>query len=297
MPALTVVQGRDPSALRAFPRDEPSSFVFRSRTSDDVLTYIQVPASLSMDSRLAMVMHGTLRNADEYIAGWADWASRTDHVIVAPCFDRDRWPGSQSYNLGNVFSETNGRGELLPVTSWSFSVVEAIHECVRTGLGLRDDHFAIWGHSAGAQFVHRLLLFRPRAKVRVPIAAGAGWFTAPDLQVRFPYGLRHRLLSFTPQAVRGYVRRPLTIMRGALDTLADADLRQSHLARAQGSNRYERAGYMHRRGQEVDPDCGWRLIDVPGVGHDWARMALAAQSLWEGDYLRSRGGSPERAAA
>jgi hypothetical protein len=36
---------------------------------------------------------------------------------------------------------------------------------------------------------------------------------------------------------------------------------------------------MHTEIQRVDPRSGWRLIDVPGVGHDDRLMARAAWPL------------------
>jgi len=94
--------------------------------------------------------------------------------------------------------------------------------------------------------------------------------------------------------VRAFLRAPLTIMRGALDTLTDADLRRTPEARAQGLHRFDRAGHMFGRAHQLDPDCRWRLANVPGVGHDWAAMAAATQASWygaenEGSEVRLRG--------
>jgi poly(3-hydroxybutyrate) depolymerase len=271
----------DSLRLEVFPVNDPFCYPFVSPGAPEVRAYIYVPPTLSRRTRVAVVMHGKLRNASEYIEGWTAWASRTDHLVLAPRFDGASWPGDRSYNLGNVFSGTDGRGAKRPEESWSFTVVEALHQRVRTGFDLDDPSFALWGHSAGGQFVHRFLLFKPRSPVSAAIAAGCGWFTVPDLGVRFPYGLRHPELRFTGQELRAYLGRPLTIMRGALDRVRDPDLRTTPGAEAQGSNRYERAAHALNVAKRVDPRSTWRLLDVPAVGHDWAVMALAAQSTWE----------------
>jgi hypothetical protein len=127
--------------------------------------------------------------------------------------------------------------------------------------------------------VHRFLLFKPHAPVDAAIAAGSGWFTVPDRTVRFPYGLRHPLLRFSEANVLAYLRAPLTLMRGELDRLADPDLRRTAGARAQGANRHERAGHALERARRLSPACRWRIVDVPGIGHDWAAMAGATQTL------------------
>ncbi len=262
------------------PAGRCSSFALAHGDAPPVLTHAYVPPTVSARTRVTVVMHGKLRNAWEYLEPWVGWAADTDRIVLAPCFDRARWPGSRGYNLGNVFSGRNGRGERLPESRWSFTVVEALHERVRAEFGLEDDRFALWGHSAGGQFVHRFLLFRPRAKVSAAIASGCGWFTTPDARVDFPYGLRHPLLSLSGAAVRAYIAKPLVLMRGTRDTDRDDDLRTTRGADRQGSNRYARAAHMHAVAKAVDPSSPWRLVDVQGVAHDGTRMASAAQEWW-----------------
>jgi poly(3-hydroxybutyrate) depolymerase len=259
---------------------EVTTFDFLPAEAPPVRVFIAVPQRVSARTRIMVVLHGTLRNADEYVHAWPGWAARTGHVVVAPEFDRRRWPGGRSYNLGNVFSDSGGRGELVPEGRWAFTVVEELVGWVRRVLKLPEEAFALWGHSAGAQFIHRFLLFRPRAPVQVAFAAGCGWFTLPDAGRRFPYGLRHPLLRFGAQELEDYLRRPLVIMRAELDTERDVHLRTTRGAERQGRNRFERAGRAYEVAQALDAGCRWRLVTVPGVGHDWVEMARAAQELW-----------------
>jgi len=251
-----------------------STFSFAHADAPPVVVHVCVPPTLSSRTGVTFVLHGKLRNAAEYLEPWVPWAAEADQIVLAPCFDREGWPGGRGYNLGNVFS---GSGRRLPERQWAFTVVEALHERTREDFGLDDEQFALWGHSAGGQFVHRFLLLKPRAQVRVAIASGCGWFTVPDLDVGFPYGLRHPALPFTDEHARALVQKPLVLMRATLDTIRDSDLRTTRRADAQGCNRYVRAGHMHAAGKAIDAGSPWRLLDVPGVGHDGARMALAAQ--------------------
>lgn len=269
------------SPPRALVAGEQSSVWFRAPGASPVLVYTYLPTGLSESTRVVVVMHGTLRNAREYIEGWTAWAERTNHLILAPRFDRVGWPGSKGFHLGNVLREGVSGGARNAESSWAFTVVEALHERVRCEFGLEHPRFALWGHSAGGQFVHRFLLFKPRAKVSGAIAAGCGWFTVPDLETRFPYGLEHPSLGFTEREARRFVRSPLTIVRGTLDTARDVHLRTSRAAEAQGPHRYARAGHMLRMAKRLDSSSSWRLIDVPGVGHDWTAMASVAQPLLE----------------
>ena len=259
-------------------RDGVSSFVFAHDGVPPVRVFAYVPRTLSRRTRLLVVMHGRLRNAGACLWAWSAWAARSDHVVLAPRFGHHGWPGWRSYNLGNVLSKRDGRSAVVPASRWAFTVVEALAARVRLQLDLADERFALWGHSAGAQFVHRFLLFRPQAKVRVAVAAGCGWYTAPDPAVPFPYGTAHPELPIGE--LRDYVSQPLVLMCGSADTARDADLRVTRRADAQGPSRSARAAFMLSAARAVDAGSRWRLVDVPGVGHDARRMAAAAQALW-----------------
>src|SRR3954470_2704747 len=205
-----------------------------------VWCHVVAPEVVNPDARLTVVMHGVLRNGNEYAERWAPWAARGDRVVLAPEFDQLRWPGARGHNLGNVLHG----GELNPVGRWSFSVLEGLVDRVRAMLGLRDAGYDLFGHSAGAQFVHRFLLFRAHAPVGRAIAAGAGWYTAPDRERPWPYGLAHPHLAFGDAELARYARRDVVLLRGAEDVEHDSNLRMSEHAREQGANRYERAAWM-----------------------------------------------------
>jgi poly(3-hydroxybutyrate) depolymerase len=257
-----------------------TSFLFSPSEARPLCVYAIVPPGLSARTRLAVVLHGTRRNGAEYAGAWTGWAASSDHVVLVPEFDRKRWPGGRSYQLGNVFSRSRARGTLLPEGRWAYTAVEELVAEVRARLGLAEDTYALWGHSAGAQFVHRFLLFRPRARVHVAFVTGCGWFTLPDLAAPFPYGLRHPLLRFGDDDVRRFLRRPIVVMRAEHDTVRDAHLRTTRLAEAQGRNRFERAAYAFGLAHSLDRECRWRLVTVPDVGHDGLEMARATQELW-----------------
>lgn len=258
-----------------------SWFVHRGRDTAPVRVWVVAPASPAPIERITIAMPGTMRNAEDYARGWRAFCDQS--VVLVPEFTRTDWPGSRQYALGNVTrGRSEGRGRN-PRHCWSFTVVEEIHRGARRHFGVEDEGFVLWGHSAGAQFVHRMALFCPDAPVHAYIAAGAGWYTVPDPAIAFPYGLGDAPVAFTSQDIAAFAAQPLTLMRGTHDTERDAHLKTSPEAEQQGANRYERAGYMLRKGHAADPRCGWRLLDVSGAAHEPTKMAAAAQSL-----LRSR---------
>lgn len=273
------MSGADVLELRAAPRDTPGSFVYRGAGVPDVRVYAVVPSTLNPATRVVLIMHGRSRNADDYVDGWASWAARNDYIAVAPRFDDDDWPEARGYNFGNVFTGDDGSGARNPEEGWSFTVVEGIHRQVVSAFGLADRRYDLWGHSAGGQFVHRFVLFKPRAPLRLAIAANAGVYMLPDLGIDFPFGARHPLLSFTRLDLLDYTNKPVIVMRGALDTERTENLPQTPDADAQGPNRFERAGHIYDRVKALNPASPWRLIDVPDAGHEQRKMAPAAQPL------------------
>lgn len=239
----------------------------------DVACHLALPADPGPATRLVVVLHGTERNSLDYREPWWEWAREHDRLVVCPHFDRAGWPGAPGYILGNVL-DPHGRPR--PERAWAFRAVTDLAAQVADTFGLADRRFDLWGHSAGAQFVHRYALFQPAAPLRRAIAANAGWYTLPE-STPFPYGIAHPVVG-SASAAR-WTAAPLVLMRGELDVERDATLRVTPGADLQGPHRFARAASMIRAGRAADPHCRWELHDVPGVGHQFAGMAAAAQAL------------------
>ncbi len=264
--------------IRVFESDKISSFLYKSGNNPDLRTYIFVPKTVDSNTRILLVMHGLSRNADEYIASWEIWAAENNYIVIAPYFDEENWKGSAMYNLGNIFTDDGVRKNR---SEWSFQIVEDIYKMVKKGFGLKRNYFDIFGHSAGGQFVHRFALFMPDSDLRLAIAANSGWYTLPDLEQKFPYGLKHPRLSFTRGDMLKWSRRHVFIMRGTDDTERTENLRQTPEADAQGQNRSDRAGFMFEKIKSVNPETNWRLLDVPNVAHSQKAMAGDVQKVLE----------------
>lgn len=275
----------DLDTVQVFPADTKTWFTYRSAGNPDVRVFAVIPSSLSAATRVLLAMHGSSRTASSYCDDWRTWAIQHDYIVLCPYYDLVNWPTTGDYQMGNVFSEDDCGGTLNPEALWSFTIDEGIHEHVRDGMALADPRFDLWGFSGGGQHVHRFMAFKPDAPVRLAIAAGSGWYTAPDLAIDCPYGLDDPSLDFTHQDLLNWTGREMVIMVGTADTLRDADLRVTPRADAQGLNRYERAGYMYARGLAIDPATRWRRIDVPGVGHEAQAMAEAAQGVLQAATL------------
>jgi poly(3-hydroxybutyrate) depolymerase len=264
------------------------SFMFEPLDGKPVRLYYYVPPTATPESPVVIVCHGLSRNADDYRDRWMNRAFRYKLIIAAPEFSADVFPGSRGYNLGNVFrdGERPRRHELNEEGEWTFSAIEPIFDEIKRRTGNNTERYYIFGHSAGGQFVHRLLLFKPVGRYAALVAANSGWYTVPDETVTFPYGLRS-----TPVAENDFAffAQPLIVMVGTQDNDPNArNLRHAEGAERQGPHRYARAHYFYRqsraKAESLGTEFAWEIVDVSGVGHSGSLMSkYAADHLFRGD--------------
>jgi hypothetical protein len=255
---------------------ETGSFEFAPPGRTPIKVWYAVGSGDVEAGRVVVVMHGTNRNAAEYRDSWVPLVEHRPWVVVAPEFDREDFPGVAAYNLGGVVDDA---GDPVARSAWTFSYIEPLVEQARARSGVRARTFDLFGHSAGAQFVHRYLEFVPDAPVRRAVAANAGWYTEPDPEVDFPYGLRD-----APREVdlRTLFARDLTVLLGS-DDVEEDNLRQDDGASRQGPTRIDRGERFHQLASDEARDLGtpfhWTLQVVPGVAHDHSPMSAAAAEV------------------
>ena len=237
------------------------------------------PAGLSAQDPVLFVLHGVRRNADVYRDSWIAHAQRQRFLLLVPEFSRAIFPTTESYNLGNVAAKDGAEN---PREAWSFAVIDRAFEQVLPLTPIRRKTYALFGHSAGAQFVHRFMTLWPADQVETAIAANAGAYLLPMEREAYPYGLGGRALG--EAALKAAFARPLTLLLGE----ADNDPNHQFLPRApgamrQGAFRLERGKFYHETAKAEAARLGapfaWKLATVPGVAHEEAKMAEAAARL------------------
>jgi poly(3-hydroxybutyrate) depolymerase len=228
---------------------------------------------------VVMVMHGQGRNAAEYRDFWIEGARAHGLTILAPEFDRDGFPTSREYNMGRV---AGAGGNLRPEEARSFGLIEQVFDAARERLQIDRDGFTLFGHSAGAQFVHRFMLFTPDARVTHAIAANAGWYTLPVFDHPYPHGAAEA--GLTGADIERYLAAPLTIMLGDADTdTSQSSLNTDPEVMVQGAHRFARGRHVFelaraeagRRGAPF----GWSQVIVPDVAHSGDIMSRHAADL------------------
>jgi poly(3-hydroxybutyrate) depolymerase len=279
--ALALLTGWHVPLAAAEPEPDPARgrFVFSGWDGPPLPVWYQLPETVTPATRVVIVMHGVNRDADRYRDEWSGLARDNGFIVIVPEFGNADFPGSGGYNTG-FFAEADGTPR--PRSRWSFAAIEPLFDAVRQRFGTNADRYTLYGHSAGAQFVHRFVLFMPEARIDRAISANAGWYTMPDPAIPFPYGTKDA--PITQAVLARALGKSLTVLLGTADTdTADPDLRKTDEANRQGPHRFARGQRFHAEGRDLAGRLGvrfgWTIEFVPGVGHTNALMAKAAAKL------------------
>ena len=258
------------------PLSGTGSFVFDSYApfSDRPITcFYHIPEGVSAEAPIMITLHGAGRDAINMRNYLVDQSDAEGFIVLAPEFSSASFPGSVAYNMANIFEDgDNPTDETLnPEDEWTFQVIDPLFDNFKNRIGNTSSRYDIFGHSAGAQLLHRFLTFRPDAKFNRVVCAAAGWYMMPDPTVDFPYGTKLSPAE-TYDMAPVFSRRTYVIV-GENDTDPNsANLRHTPEADAQGFQRVERAQYYYSESRDLATDANittnWSFNLVPNADHD-----------------------------
>lgn len=246
--------------------------------------YYHIPEAKTATTPVLFVFHGAGRNASDYRNALIEKANQLDFIVVAPQFSISNFPGGDQYNLGNVYvdGDNPSPSTLNPEDEWTFSIVEPLFDYFKNEINNSTASYKMFGHSAGAQFAHRFLMFKPSNRADASVISAAGWYTVTDENVAFPYGLGHSVLRDSPLDL--FLEKTITVQVGSNDDDPNASsLRHNSFADAQGLNRRERAEYFFNSAQALAQnntfDFNWELHIQEGADHNYIVAAENAADL------------------
>lgn len=225
-------------------------------------------------STLLFVFHGLGRKASNMRDNAVELADRACFLILAPLFDKERFPNWRYHRAGVV-----RKGRVQPADRWTGPLVEALITWGRRWSGASTMPYALFGHSAGGQFLSRLSAYSLPAGARRIVIANPSVHVLPSLEEPAPYGLGGVFpLEEAEGRLKAYLALPITIYLGDQDT-GEKNLVKKAAARRQGVNRLERGLYVFRLAWDLAKQNGWRLnwrlVTAPGVGHSSKGMLSA----------------------
>ena len=261
-------------------------FNFSTASILNVPVFYVAPKRINKDTRLVVVMHGRKRNAEEYRDQWVDYAKELNLLVIVPEFSEDKFPGVHKYNYGNVF---DADGQKQPKESRLFSIIEPLIKESIKKFRIRSDHWGIYGHGAGAHFVHRYVLYNPQSSHTLAIAANLGWYlTMTDKD--WPFGLNKSGIS--DAMLKDTFNKYFLLMLGMSDvsTKPNTPYVASIFDKVtdQGKHRLERGRNFFNgvlmKSKELDTFLKWGLVEVPtkdGHSNTKQMVPFAAELFYE----------------
>ena len=249
-------------------------FVYNSNTNKSLDVYCHIPENSDSSTPIVFLFHGNNRNANEYRNSLVAKANLYGFILLVPEFTTTQFPGGDGYNLGNVFTDGDNpsASSLNNESEWAFSVIEPLFTYAIQNLNNQSSKYHIIGHSAGAQFAHRFLFFKPLARIDKMVASASGWYTTLDLETNFPYGLNTSPLEDINFSL--LFSKQLTILVGSNDNDPNSSaLRHNSVVDLQGLNRLDRAISFYNNAQSKAADLSvnfeWDFVINSNEDHNY----------------------------
>jgi poly(3-hydroxybutyrate) depolymerase len=256
------------------------NFVFDYKTPSGKINKIPVyyfcPEKLTDISKVVFVLHGAGRDGKGYRDEWQPHANKLNFLVLCPEFSEADFPGWGDYNGGKIYDYQ--KKKYTNKDEWTFNVIESLFDFVKQDRALKAEAYCLFGHSAGAQFVHRMVLFMPEARFSLAIANGAGDYTLPVFDKVFSDGLKETCV--TEESLVKSFNKEMIIMMGAKDIVSQTMPKEGHF------DQYDRVWKARIFFQSAREEAKkrslilkWKFTLVPNVDHNHSIYAQIASNL------------------
>jgi len=237
----------------------------------DLPYYLYLPAGEAQPQRVLVAVHGISRNVDEHLAAMRSWADEYATALVLPVYDKLDFHDYQ--RLGR--SAYGARADL--------PLLRALDD-IASMFGIDTERVALFGFSGGAQFAHRFALMHG-ARVSALGLASAGWYTWPDPEQAYPFGMADAMgLPGAGPDIDRLLQIPTCVFVGERDTQRDRALNTAtRIDTLQGRNRVERAhnwsSAMRGLALSRGIDSRMRLQLLPHTRHSYLKAVTRGQLM------------------
>jgi predicted esterase len=249
-------------------------YAYRDSKKKSIRVWTFKPDNWVDNDKIVFVMHGGGRNAEDYLNAWQDIGKEHNLLVIAPEFENPLSNyTTNDYQDGNLFTFFGTKNAK---EKWAFQVIENIFDHIKNTNNITNSNYNIFGHSAGGQFVHRMMLFYPESRVKTAIAANPGLYTFIDPSIEYPYGIKN--IELENDKVKKAFEKQFVLMTGELDNSPElGTFTSTDLAMKQGNNRLERGAYFFEHSKEFAIKnkftFNWKIYTVKNVGHDYKKMS------------------------
>ena len=219
-------------AVRPVPAGESMSCI-RERTGvneDALCLYYYRPGRWTEKDAVFIAFHGFGRDGAEYCKALRKLAEERNMLIVCPELTERKYPGAEWYQEGGIM---DADGHIREKEERTFSAADQIVAEVKNRTQATGE-IILFGHSAGGQFVHRWALLGGKKNVDVIAVANSGWFTMPDRDIDYPYGIKN--VGITDEELGEAFAEPVILFMGEKDVERKPPFRDTPEADAQEPN-------------------------------------------------------------
>ena len=272
------------------------SFIFKPQAPlnrNPLEVFYHIPDGDITTMPILMSLHGAGRNGESYRDYWIQMANEHGFIVIAPEFTTENYPGlGDNYNMSNIFDDGDNPSleTFNDKSEWTFSTLDPLFDYVKVAASNIRETYNAWGHSGGAQFLHRFVTYLPNSKLDIAVCSNAGWYTVAENGVSFPYGIDNGQLP-TTDLITAFSKK-LIVHLGKNDTNSDSStgIRRNDVVDAQqGIHRFERGQYFFNTSQataqNMEVTFNWEKHEVAGIGHQAQLMANDALQYFLPNFL------------
>ncbi len=248
--------------------------IFAYSDLPDIEVFYSRPNEVNENTEILFIIHGGSRDAEKYLKDWLPHAEDKNLIVISPLFTKEAFPFYGTL----MMSDYDGK-QIKDQSLYLDSIIGEIFDVFHAKFQLTGNTYRIYGHSGGAQFVHRYLLLSNDLRIDKAVMTNADFYTFLNNRYKYPFGLKG--VNVDKERIEWFLRLKGGIFLAELDT--ERSFRKSRLARKQGKHRLSRGvNYFSSLVDFAELNqipFRWRFEIVPDVSHDNIDMTKASANF------------------
>ena len=271
-------------SLAAF---ETKNTTFAVWNNSDVELFYALPEEINNQTQVLFIIHGGARDSEKYLDIWKKFTEHKNIILVAPEFKRADYEDYEYLNISDDYGVLNKN-----LNEHLHNSLSIFFSFFKSKYNLEIDTYKLYGHSGGAQFAHRLLLFSDYDNVSSAVIAGAGSYTFLNNE-NYPYGLKESN-HLSDKKIKRYLSQRVTFLIGNQDIKKFESSKKNNIQgkAMQGNNRFEVGiNYFNNLitvSERQKIPLRWKFQIAKGVAHDNEKMSLLASEILLKDVKESK---------